>query len=44
MAYCVTRNKRAKELWYEGGVRLLYEGTEIDTIYLQELDDFVEGL
>ena len=42
LVFCVTRNVKAKELWV--GVRKVFEMTEIDMIYLQELDDFVESL
>lgn len=42
MVFLVTRNPKVKQCWV--GVRKVFEMTEIDMIYLQELDDFVESL
>ena len=43
MTFLVTRNHKAKELWYNG-VRKVYEGCDMDFIYIQTIDEFVEGL
>jgi len=42
LVFCVTRHPKAKELWI--GVRKVFEGCDMDFIYIQTIDDFVEVL
>ena len=39
---CMGELDQAKTLW-QGGVSQVFEKTEIDYLYIQEIDDYLEG-